>query len=181
MTKRKSFVVTAICIHRLVAWTHSRTTTNTSHTDTTLDFDDNQVTVRNCSDPSTHSCWRSVFGYLAELASPAGTTLLLRHAQMSHLLSGERLRAWDHCPVGVAFKEEEDTVRVKRGRRALAGWKLKDSAELKQFRREEGVRNGAGLVEGRSVNALISSQRESRGDAELFWHPSFESWTHQHW
>ena len=59
-----------------------------------------------------------------------------------------RLRAWFHHPVSVIFKEKEDRVKVKRGRKAWAGWRPKDAAETKLFRTkvppEEGVGDGLG-------------------------------------
>ena len=63
---KKSFVVKAICIHRLRLWTHSRTTVKT---DTTLDTDDEQARVPLSNNPSANSSLRSVFGYFAEQAS----------------------------------------------------------------------------------------------------------------
>ena len=51
--------------------------------------------------------------------------------------NGEKLHAWDHCLVRVTFNGEGHKVRVKRGRKAwAAGWRLKDAADIKHFRRE---------------------------------------------
>ena len=46
--------------------------TDTLNTDTTLDIDETQDTVSCCNNPSAHSRLRSMFGYFAERASPAG-------------------------------------------------------------------------------------------------------------
>ena len=78
-------------------------------------------------------------------------------AQMHH---GERVRAWDHYLVSVAL----DKVRVRRGKKAGAEWKLKDDAEIMQFRRalapKESLRDGVGLAEG--VLAVFKDRLKKR-------------------
>ena len=44
--------------------------TDTLNTDTTVDIDDGQAAVTNCSNPPAHSHLRRVFGYFAERAAP---------------------------------------------------------------------------------------------------------------
>ena len=46
--------------------------TDTLHADTTLNINNEQATVRSCSNPSAHSRFRSAFGFFAEQASLTG-------------------------------------------------------------------------------------------------------------
>ena len=68
---RKSFVVIAVCIHRLCENTH-RHFADTLNADTTLDIHNTQATVSDCNKQPAHSRLRNMFGYVAERASPTG-------------------------------------------------------------------------------------------------------------
>ena len=43
---------------------------------------------------------------------------------------GDWLRAWAHCLVSVVFKGDEETVKIKKGKKAWAGLRLKDTEEI---------------------------------------------------
>ena len=48
----------------------------------------------------------------------------------------ESPRAWDRYPVSVVCRGEEDKVKIREGKKALAEWRLKDNTKVKQVRRE---------------------------------------------
>ena len=93
----------------------------------------------------------------------------------THIYDEERLRAWDQFSVSVTFKWQEDKVKIDKGTNASTGRRLKDAAEIKQYRRgvtseEDGRKDDKtkGIV-WTAFTKRLRTQRERRRHPHQRW------------
>ena len=82
----------------------------------------------------------------------------------AHIHNGEKLRAWDHYSVSVAFKGEDDEVNIWKGRDAWAGWWLQDDQVMQHSKRE--VAGEEGVTSRRLLERYSCKVRDSGEEGE---------------